>query len=326
MDQYPNFASADTINETVDSNSSVSDSPGGTRYWTPNCSTDKRPFLGQKFDTVKDAIKFYNDYASICGFSVRLCTGNTSKDGTVTLKRLVCFKQGFKRKSSTPLNTLDESKSKGRNRVVSRCGCDAKMCVKLVDGLKYAVYSLEERHNHYLVSTVGQKYLRINRCLTYDQKELLVSCSNVNVGSSSAFRLMKEMAGGYDKVGATLTDCKNFKRDLKTYIGGRDAQMIINNLSKKKDSCEGFIFEYFADEDGTLCRLFWADTRMVLDSKVFGDVISFDATYSTNKYNMVFVPFTGIDNHKSSITLAAGLLSKEDVESYIWGHSVEAGL
>ncbi|CAM8917243.1 unnamed protein product [Rhodiola kirilowii] len=126
------------------------------------------------------------------------------------------------------------------------------------------------------------------------------------------------MAGGYDKVGATLTECKNFKRDLKTYIGGLDAQMIINNLSKKKDSCEGFIYDYFTHEDGTLCRLFWADTRMVSDSKVFGDIIPFNATYSTNKYNMVFVPFTGIDNHKSSVTLAAGLISKEDVESYSW--------
>lgn len=33
---------------------------------------------------------------------------------------------------------------------------------------------------------------------------------------------------------------------------------------------------------------------------------------------MVFVPFTGINNHKKSITLAAGLISKEDTTSYVW--------
>lgn len=33
---------------------------------------------------------------------------------------------------------------------------------------------------------------------------------------------------------------------------------------------------------------------------------------------MVFVPFTGVDNHKKSVTFAAGLLSKEDIESYKW--------
>lgn len=33
---------------------------------------------------------------------------------------------------------------------------------------------------------------------------------------------------------------------------------------------------------------------------------------------MVFVPFTGIDNHKKSVTFGAGLLSREDIDSYTW--------
>lgn len=33
---------------------------------------------------------------------------------------------------------------------------------------------------------------------------------------------------------------------------------------------------------------------------------------------MVFVPFTGIDNHHHSVTFAAALLSKETWESYAW--------
>ncbi|KAL9674540.1 hypothetical protein QQ045_030812 [Rhodiola kirilowii] len=35
-------------------------------------------------------------------------------------------------------------------------------------------------------------------------------------------------------------------------------------------------------------------------------------------YNLVFVPFTGIDNQPRSMTLVAGLISKEDVDSYTW--------
>nr|KAJ0198847.1 hypothetical protein LSAT_V11C600333120 [Lactuca sativa] len=37
-----------------------------------------------------------------------------------------------------------------------------------------------------------------------------------------------------------------------------------------------------------------------------------------NKYNMVFIPFTGIDNHKKCVTFGAGLLSREDGSSYSW--------
>ena len=33
---------------------------------------------------------------------------------------------------------------------------------------------------------------------------------------------------------------------------------------------------------------------------------------------MVFVPFTTIDNHKRSVTVGAGLLSNEKIESYCW--------
>ena len=36
------------------------------------------------------------------------------------------------------------------------------------------------------------------------------------------------------------------------------------------------------------------------------------------RYNLVFGPFTGVDNHKKCVTFAAGLLSKEDIEHYVW--------
>ncbi|KAL7614827.1 hypothetical protein Lser_V15G05387 [Lactuca serriola] len=36
------------------------------------------------------------------------------------------------------------------------------------------------------------------------------------------------------------------------------------------------------------------------------------------RYNMVFVPFTGIDNHKRCVTFGAGLLTREDTDSYKW--------
>ncbi|KAL9683035.1 hypothetical protein QQ045_014848 [Rhodiola kirilowii] len=45
MDQDQNFDAVDRDTETVDSNSSVSDTPGGTRYWTPQCLDNQRPFL-----------------------------------------------------------------------------------------------------------------------------------------------------------------------------------------------------------------------------------------------------------------------------------------
>lgn len=36
------------------------------------------------------------------------------------------------------------------------------------------------------------------------------------------------------------------------------------------------------------------------------------------RYNLVFTPFTGMDNHGKCVVFGAGLLNKEDVESYVW--------
>src|SRR5436189_4611814 len=33
---------------------------------------------------------------------------------------------------------------------------------------------------------------------------------------------------------------------------------------------------------------------------------------------MIFGPFTSVDNHKKCVTFAAGLLSKEDIDHYVW--------
>nr|GEV07492.1 hypothetical protein [Tanacetum cinerariifolium] len=65
--------------------------------------------------------------------------------------------------------------------------------------------------------------------------------------------------------------------------------------------------------------------KMENRKKEFGDVVSFDATFKTNKflyvffkYKMVSVPFIVIDNHRKCVTIASSLLKNETTKSYIW--------
>ncbi|KAK6148078.1 hypothetical protein DH2020_018990 [Rehmannia glutinosa] len=76
------------------------------------------------------------------------------------------------------------------------------------------------------------------------------------------------------------------------------------------------VFDYDVDQDEQLTRLFWADQTSIMNYAAFGDAISFDATYNTNRYKMVLAPFTGVDNHRRCVTFASGLTLKEDEESY----------
>nr|GFB20798.1 protein FAR1-related sequence 5-like [Tanacetum cinerariifolium] len=96
-----------------------------------------------------------------------------------------------------------------------------------------------------------------------------------------------------------------------------DAQILIHKMENRKKHVSDFSFDYLV-ENAELSNIFWADEVSKYNYREFGDVVSFDATFKTNKYKMVFVPFTTIDNHRKCVTVVAGLLKNETTKSYIW--------
>ncbi|RYQ90393.1 hypothetical protein Ahy_B09g096507 isoform C [Arachis hypogaea] len=50
----------------------------------------------------------------------------------------------------------------------------------------------------------------------------------------------------------------------------------------------------------------------------FGDVISFDTTYNTNRYNLVCGSFVGVNHHGQSTLLGCSLMKNEEIESFKW--------
>nr|GMD52477.1 protein FAR1-RELATED SEQUENCE 5-like [Ipomoea batatas] len=149
-------------------------------------------------------------------------------------------------------------------------------------------------------------------------QEFISACAKANIGTSKEFELYAELTGGFDKVGATCVDFRNCKRDVNAYLHEADAQAVVDKYRKKQLLFPTYTFEYETDDEQQLRGLFWTDPIAKENYQRFGDMVSFDATYSTNRYNMVFVPFTGIDNNKKCVTFGAGLISKENKESYVW--------
>ncbi|KAK9676280.1 hypothetical protein RND81_11G066400 [Saponaria officinalis] len=94
--------------------------------------------------------------------------------------------------------------------------------------------------------------------------------------------------------------------------------MFIENFRRKKEMCKTFYFNFQVDNNNRLCRVFWADTINIKNYLLFGDTMSVDSTYRSNKYNMVFVTFTGVDHHKRCVNFGAGLLAHEDNDSFEW--------
>ncbi|GKE28711.1 FAR1-related sequence 5-like protein, partial [Tanacetum coccineum] len=127
----------------------------------------------------------------------------------------------------------------------------------------------------------------------------------------------QSMKGGYEYVYGTIDDFKNHQRDVNQFIRESDAQMLINKMENRKKNVSNFTFQYKV-ENSELVAMFWADEVARCNYKEFGDIVSFDATFNSNKYNMKFVPFIGIDNHGKCVTLGLGMLLHEDTQSYMW--------
>ncbi|XP_074305945.1 protein FAR1-RELATED SEQUENCE 5-like [Silene latifolia] len=132
------------------------------------------------------------------------------------------------------------------------------------------------------------------------------------------YRMFKEYVRGYQNVGASLEDFKNFSRDIKKFLSEGDAQMLIEHFMKIKRMCPSFYFDFEVDEKGKLSHVFWADPISIKNYLLFGDMTSFDTTFRKNKYRMIFAPFTGVDHHKRCVTFGAGLLINESKESFAW--------
>ncbi|XP_074301546.1 protein FAR-RED IMPAIRED RESPONSE 1-like [Silene latifolia] len=109
--------------------------------------------------------------------------------------------------------------------------------------------------------------------------------SKFNIGVAKTFRQVKELVHGYENIGATLVDFKNFQRDIKCYIGERDGDLFLDRLEKLKTTQPQFYFAYDVDASNCLTKVIWVDSTSIINYSFFGDAVSFDPTYGTNKYD-----------------------------------------
>ncbi|XP_042052368.1 protein FAR1-RELATED SEQUENCE 5-like [Salvia splendens] len=295
-----------------DSDSSASGEEAETSkvVCVPKCPDELKPKIGQSFMTLDRALDFYNNYARYVGFDTRKKGSKKEKDVTTWIY-VVCSREGTKQRNSK------QSEVK-RKRSSIKCYCNAKVSWKYIMGVGYVIQSFVEDHNHEMVEERHKRFMNLNRNLDLVHQKFILDCANANIGPTLSFSLLKEVLGGLDYVGCTVLEVRNYRRDLRAYVEGADAQMLLNELRRKKELCSAFTYEYEVNSKDRMTRLFWCDPTARRNYHLYGDIVSFDTTYSTNRYCMIFAPFTGKDNHGRPVTFAAGLLSKENANSFSW--------
>ncbi|XP_074298199.1 protein FAR1-RELATED SEQUENCE 5-like [Silene latifolia] len=280
--------------------------PHNSKERIPLCAPHLKPTVGTIFENLDEGMQFYKTYVANAGFKMRKST-QRMVGGVVMTKYCVCSKAG-------------ESKPRGKvkKRQRTRILCNAKIFLKRNDKGKYVIFDFHEGHTHLLTTPNTIVHLPESRELMLVHKTMIVENSKVNKGPVQSFRMFKEYVKGYRNVGASLEDFKNFWRDVKQFIKGYDAQMMIKNFMHKKAMCPSFYFDFDVDEKGRLSRVIWADPISIKNYSLFGDMTLFDTTFNMNTCKMIFAPFTAVDNHKKCVTFTGGLLRNESDDGFAW--------
>lgn len=285
------------------------------QVYIPEGDHDLEPYEGMEFESEEAAKAFYNSYARRVGFSTRVSSSRRSrKDGAIIQRSFVCAKEGFR--------NLNEKRTKDREikrpRTVTRVGCKASLSVKVQESGKWVVSGFVKEHNHELVPPDQVHCLRSHRQISGPAKTLIDTLQAAGMGPRRIMSVLIKEYGGISRVGFTEVDCRNYMRNNRQRSMEGDIQLLLDYLKQKQAENLNFFYAVQGDEDQYAGNVFWADPKARFDYNHFGDTVTFDTTYRSNRYRLPFAPFTGLNHHGQPVLFGCAFLINESEASFVW--------
>ncbi|VFQ86402.1 unnamed protein product [Cuscuta campestris] len=294
--------------------------PGSERYLlnddvlvesSGGCSTEGHnvPVVGMKFSSIEEIRGHYLAYARSVGFPIRTRTTRKSAEGTIRSVTFVCCREGSKKRKTQ--NVLHP-------KPMMQLGCEARVTASCDGDGVWRISVVQLVHNHSF-SHIKSRLYRCNRnSPAYVKKKIEVDAMP-ETSLHKSFQSAIVQAGGYEQVGLLENDCRNYVEEgRRLRFSAGDAMAIQSYFNRMQVKNNGFFFSLDFDEESRLRNVFWADNRCRRCYTYFGDVITFDTTYLTNKYDTPLVSFVGVNHHGQSILLGCGLILQEDTDSFVW--------
>ncbi|XP_042950298.1 protein FAR-RED IMPAIRED RESPONSE 1-like [Carya illinoinensis] len=263
---------------------------------------------GMEFNSFEDLLSYYKQYGKKCGFGVMIKRTEIGEDEAVRYVTLACV-QGGKSRNRT-LNVTN-------SRPTGKTECNAKINAVRIDG-KLRLTTIHNIHNHGL-NPKKSHFFRCNREVSESVKRILDTNDLGGIRMNKSFGSLVVGAGGFENLLFLEKDCRNYIDKVKHLrLGAGGAGALNEYFLWMQYRNPGFFALMDLDDDGRLKNVFWADPRSRTAYQYFSDVVTFDTTYLTNRYGMLFASFVGVNHYGQSILLRAGLISSQDTETFVW--------
>ncbi|XP_004509897.2 protein FAR1-RELATED SEQUENCE 4-like [Cicer arietinum] len=252
------------------------------------------------FSCLDEVKSFYEEYASRKGFGWKIRSSRKWQDGELCYLILSCSIEGSK--VSKNLCTLKTLPTKVNS-------CPVKIVIKLdKDGLWY-ITKFEPNHTH-KTSPTKARLFKANKKMNLHVKRTIQINDYVGVRMNKTFQPLVKDAGGHENVPFCERDVRNYVNKERRAIGKEgDGKALISYFYQMREQNSDFFYDIDLDDDFYIRNVFWTDARSRAAYEYFGYVVTFDTTYLTNKYDMPFVVFVGVNHHGQSTLLGCGLLS-----------------
>ncbi|KAI3721972.1 hypothetical protein L2E82_32993 [Cichorium intybus] len=305
----------ETVDKPTETQSSDANQENGILECDEGNGKDES-ILGKVFDTPDDAYTFYNDYAFLHGFGIRIHHKYKNKTTNEHYRKIyVCDKEGFKRSND---NTSSGNEKKRRRDV--RTGCKAMLRISKQKDGKWFVDIYNDTHNHGLSMTPTKvmkhrshaKFHRSMEC-----KSLMVELGQAGLRPCQIKKAINAMNTS-NEANVTSKQCADVLSEQRKQYRGKEFYGLIKHFQDKALLDNDQYFAMDLGDDGCPRNIFWADGRSRDAYNKFGDVVVFDVTYMTNKFKMPFAPFVGVNHHGQSILFGGALLENEKEETFEW--------
>lgn len=263
------------------------------------------PEVGMKFPTLEDAERFYSTHALLTGFAIRRGSNYRRKKF-----HILCNRSG-------KLKPIQHMQRKRKSNAMGS-QCRAKVIVKLTNE-EWEITAVRSEHNHPLCPRPSLTRFFLNhRYLSTEEKSFLRVLQQSRINPKKAMKIFRRMRSNFRNIPSKEKDMSNLQCLEQWRKENSDVETALKRFKELELRNLGFSYTMQTDEDNIVRSLFWTDARSRVDYEIFGDFVSFDTTYSTNRHNMPFAPIVGMNNHGRTLVFGCALLQDQKTETFKW--------
>ncbi|KAF2931048.1 hypothetical protein DAI22_05g180300 [Oryza sativa Japonica Group] len=186
-------------------------------------------------------------------------------------------------------------------------------------GSGWSVTKVVSAHNHPMKKSVGvTKNYQSHNQIDEGTRGIIEEMVDSSMSLTNMYGMLSGMHGGPSMVPFTRKAMDRVAYAIRRDESSDDMQKTLDVLKDLQKRSKNFFYSIQVDEACRVKNIFWSHAVSRLNFEHFGDVITFDTTYKTNKYNMPFAPFVGVNNHFQSTFFGCALLREETEESFTW--------